>query len=330
MAGLTTTLTVVARHRRPGSARQQESTKVWPLLLESGRTKVLFGGTAKAGHLLQVSGKTEVSFECSAEARPVLQGLWQFDLEKLRKELNDTSRNTGKLKMVMRQVDEKLNANKELQKDIEEKLAANAESKLEGDHEDQIKLSIRLNELNESIEEYCSMMVVLMSILVSCVTSLVLGFAIIIYGFFVHVQSNNELKVKELMESTNEKKESLAATEDEVRRLKIMLDTKLMAIGNIVHESVPISDNEENNVVLRTWGERRMKRNLKNHVDLCRKLDIVAFEQGVDVAGGRDYFLKGYGVLLNQALINFGLAFLQNRGFNLLHTHLSHVKGNNE
>ncbi|XP_047065260.1 serine--tRNA ligase-like [Lolium rigidum] len=131
---------------------------------------------------------------------------------------------------------------------------------------------------------------------------------------------NDEQKVQELMESTNQIKERLAATEAEVRGIKIMLDTKLMAIGNIVHESVPISDNEENNVVLRTWGERRMESNLMNHVDLCRKLDIVAFEEGVDVAGGRGYFLKGYGVLLNQALINFGLAFLQNRGFDLLHT----------
>ncbi|CAL5088994.1 unnamed protein product [Urochloa decumbens] len=222
-----------------------------------------------------------------------LDELWrsrQFDLDKIRKDLNDANRNTGKLKMVMRQVEEKLSANKELQKDIEEKLAANnAESKLEGVHEE-IKLSIRLNELNESIEEYRSMM------------------------------RNNELKVKELMESTNQIKERLAATEAEVQRIKIILDTKLMAIGNIVHESVPISDNEENNVILRTWGERRMEGNLKNHVDLCRKLDIVAFEEGVDVAGGRGYFLKGYGVLLNQALINFGLAFLQNRGFNLLHT----------
>ena len=63
-------------------------------------------------------------------------------------------------------------------------------------------------------------------------------------GCFVHVQRNNELKVKELMESTNEIKERSATTEAEVRRIKIMLDTKLMAIGNIVHESVPISDNE--------------------------------------------------------------------------------------
>ncbi|KAH9299369.1 hypothetical protein KI387_031051, partial [Taxus chinensis] len=39
-----------------------------------------------------------------------------------------------------------------------------------------------------------------------------------------------------------------------------------------------------------------------------------------DIAGGRGYFLKGDGVLLNQALINFGLAFLRKRGFSPLQT----------
>jgi seryl-tRNA synthetase len=33
---------------------------------------------------------------------------------------------------------------------------------------------------------------------------------------------------------------------------------------------------------------------------------------GAHVAGGRGYFLKGDGVLLNQALINFGLTFRRN------------------
>jgi seryl-tRNA synthetase len=41
---------------------------------------------------------------------------------------------------------------------------------------------------------------------------------------------------------------------------------------------------------------------------------------GADVAGGRGYFLKGDGVLLNQALINFGLAFLRGRNFTPMQT----------
>lgn len=43
---------------------------------------------------------------------------------------------------------------------------------------------------------------------------------------------------------------------------------------------------------------------------------------GAAVAGGRGYFLKGDGVLLNQALINFGLQFLRKRGFEVLQTPL--------
>lgn len=41
---------------------------------------------------------------------------------------------------------------------------------------------------------------------------------------------------------------------------------------------------------------------------------------GANTAGGRGYYLKGDGVLLNQALINFGLGFLVQRGYTALQT----------
>ena len=41
---------------------------------------------------------------------------------------------------------------------------------------------------------------------------------------------------------------------------------------------------------------------------------------GADVAGGRGFYLKDEGVLLNLALINFGLAFLRKRGFKPMQT----------
>lgn len=36
---------------------------------------------------------------------------------------------------------------------------------------------------------------------------------------------------------------------------------------------------------------------------------------GANVAGGRGYYLRGYGVLLNQALIQFALNFLVEKGY---------------
>ncbi|XP_028060445.1 serine--tRNA ligase-like isoform X2 [Camellia sinensis] len=41
---------------------------------------------------------------------------------------------------------------------------------------------------------------------------------------------------------------------------------------------------------------------------------------GGNVAGGRGFYLKGDGVRLNQALINFGLDFVEKRGYTALQT----------
>jgi len=95
--------------------------------------------------------------------------------------------------------------------------------------------------------------------------------------------SKQEEEAKKLMESTDEIKKRLAAKEAEVQEAKSTLDAKLTTIGNIVHASVPISDDEANNAIVRTWGEKRLEENLKNHVDLCRMLDIVALEKGISL-----------------------------------------------
>lgn len=41
----------------------------------------------------------------------------------------------------------------------------------------------------------------------------------------------------------------------------------------------------------------------------------VPYLQGAMIGGSRCYFLKGDGVLLNQALINYGIAFLANKNY---------------
>ena len=42
---------------------------------------------------------------------------------------------------------------------------------------------------------------------------------------------------------------------------------------------------------------------------------MVEFERGQKVAGHRGFFLKGVGVLLNQALINYGISTLYKAGY---------------
>ncbi|OWM85369.1 serine--tRNA ligase [Punica granatum] len=124
----------------------------------------------------------------------------------------------------------------------------------------------------------------------------------------------------EMIASTNENKRLAAEKEVEVRDAWTQLKSRLETVGNLVHDSVPISDDEANNAVIRTWGEKRVEAKLKSHVELVELLDIADLKKGSDVAGGRGFYLKGDGVRLNQALINFGLDFLEKRGYTALQT----------
>ncbi|EPT25234.1 seryl-tRNA synthetase, cytoplasmic, putative [Toxoplasma gondii ME49] len=107
-----------------------------------------------------------------------------------------------------------------------------------------------------------------------------------------------------------------AATEAEEKR-----ESLLHKIGNIVHKSVPVSNDEVNNQVVRTWGT--FDRNLKidgtpgrmHHHQILARLGGVDFKKGVEAAGHRGYFLKGAGMLLNLALAQYGLAFLLRKGY---------------
>ncbi|XP_048230928.1 serine--tRNA ligase isoform X2 [Ricinus communis] len=123
-----------------------------------------------------------------------------------------------------------------------------------------------------------------------------------------------------MINNTNENKRLSAEKEAQVQEAALALNKKLEQVGNLVHDSVPISNDEANNFVIRVWGEKRWEPKLKNHVELVEFLGIADTKKGANVAGGRGYYLKGAGVRLNQALINFGLDFLEKRGYTALQT----------
>lgn len=73
----------------------------------------------------------------------------------------------------------------------------------------------------------------------------------------------------------------------------------------------------------RTWtpeGVTVEKRDVLSHHEVLTRLDGYDPERGVKVVGHRGYFLRRWGVFLNQALINYGLEFLHNKGYTPLQT----------
>ena len=104
--------------------------------------------------------------------------------------------------------------------------------------------------------------------------------------------------------------------------LKIQVDKVLNKIGNTVHPSVPVSQNEDNNVIVNSWGKCRIQETeedvdmtLKFHHDLLFRIGGYEAERGVKTAGHRAYFLTRVGVDLEMALMSYAKTFLQQRDF---------------
>ncbi|KIW71534.1 serine-tRNA ligase [Phialophora macrospora] len=123
--------------------------------------------------------------------------------------------------------------------------------------------------------------------------------------------------LKQKAELEKEKKQ----VEDEAVEKEKLRDRKCKLIGNYVHESVPVNDNEDFNEVVKKWapeGFTEEKRDCLSHHEVMTRAEIYDGERGVKLVGHRGYFLKKWGVLLNQALINYGLHFLVAKGYDPL------------
>lgn len=99
-------------------------------------------------------------------------------------------------------------------------------------------------------------------------------------------------------------------------------------IGNLIHKDVPISNNEDENAIVRTSKglEDVVKMTTggdfkyQSHVDLITKINGMDCERGSAIAGSRGYFLKGPAVWLQQALISYSLRFIDKKEFEPTYT----------
>jgi len=87
-------------------------------------------------------------------------------------------------------------------------------------------------------------------------------------------------------------------------------------VGNILHDSVPIGETEEDNEIIITVG-KLPKFDFKplSHVNLITKIDGADTKKASEIAGSRFYFLKGDLVSLNLALLKFALDKLINKDY---------------
>jgi seryl-tRNA synthetase len=110
---------------------------------------------------------------------------------------------------------------------------------------------------------------------------------------------------------------------DSLNQMEDKRNSILKEIGNLLHPDVPISADEDENAVIRTWGQLTQsdgQHKLHSHVDLIQMIGGVDTEHGSDIAGSRGFFLTGAAIWLQQALIQYSLRFLSDVDFEPIYT----------
>jgi seryl-tRNA synthetase len=94
------------------------------------------------------------------------------------------------------------------------------------------------------------------------------------------------------------------ALEEPLEDVEAELQSAMLRMPNLPHESVPVGPDDSHNRVVGQWGEpREFDFEPVPHWDLGPELGIIDFERGVKLSGSRFYVLRGFGARLQRALI---------------------------
>lgn len=117
------------------------------------------------------------------------------------------------------------------------------------------------------------------------------------------------IKTTGLKESIKELLEKQSVVQEE-------LNTLLIQVPNLPHESVPAGKTAEDNVLMREGGIiPSLGDNALPHWDLAKRYDIIDFELGNKITGSGFPLYKGKGAKLQRALINFFLDENEKAGY---------------
>ncbi|MBU2964380.1 serine--tRNA ligase [Amphritea sp. 2_MG-2023] len=102
--------------------------------------------------------------------------------------------------------------------------------------------------------------------------------------------------------------EQLDAAKEQLKVVQEQMDTLLMGMPNIPHESVPAGVTEDDNIEIRKWGEpTQLNFEAKDHVDLGEQNGGLDFSTAAKITGARFAVLRGGIARMHRALIQFML-----------------------
>jgi seryl-tRNA synthetase len=131
-------------------------------------------------------------------------------------------------------------------------------------------------------------------------------------------KKKNQENVEGELEEMKKVGEQMVSLENKKDVIEKRYSDLVYSIPNLLQDSVPIGDSENDNIVIRTYNDF-IKSKIKNdHVNLANSLGLIDLERAAKISGARFYFLKNELVLMNQALTNYALDFLVEMGYQLI------------
>lgn len=121
---------------------------------------------------------------------------------------------------------------------------------------------------------------------------------------------------QELISQMQALKEEIQSDEEVLKPIIEEWQSLMLQVPNIPDMSVPDGESDEDNIEIKTWGEKRkFDFEAKDHVELMNTHKMVDFERGAKVHGFRGYYLMGDGARLSWAIWNYANEFFQKKGF---------------
>jgi seryl-tRNA synthetase len=119
-------------------------------------------------------------------------------------------------------------------------------------------------------------------------------------------QIDQAKKIKDQLKNVDEKLNAQLAS----------LNSLLEEIPNMAAEDVPVGKDDNDNVVMKTVGEKpKFDFTPLDHIDLGEKLNILDVKKAAEVSGSRFGYFKGQGAVLEMAVMFYAFKKLTEKGF---------------
>ena len=132
-------------------------------------------------------------------------------------------------------------------------------------------------------------------------------------------REGKDAEAEAIIEKTSQMKEGIKRLKEAVQEAEAEQEELVLELPNIPHPSVPVGEDENDNEVAETFGERPSfdvdDFDPAPHWELADRHGLVDLERGAKVTGSGFPFYLGKGARLQRALLNFFLDRARERGY---------------